>query len=149
MLRIQSVPSGSNRNLRLFFKKKLIIFILLPNTLNILIRKEWTGKTRPSGSCFCIQSKAMAGQTRRTRHDGRVLRVWVKGVLGEYPRCEERDHMVVFFASGQYRVQGTRDTPDTKNATLGSRFHVWGVGYVPYAKNTTIWSRSSCLGGRR
>ena len=54
-----------------------------------------------------IQSKAMAGQTWRMQHNGRVLYDWVKGMLGEYPRREEHNHMVMFFASGQYRVQET------------------------------------------
>jgi len=36
-----------------------------------------------------------------------VGQTWIKGMLGEYPRGEERDHVVVFFTSGQYRVQGT------------------------------------------
>jgi len=42
-----------------------------------------------------------------------------------------------------------RDTPDTKNATVGSRFQVWGVSNIPDTKDATLWSHSLCLGSRR
>ena len=85
----------------LILKKKIIICnLLLPNTLNKVIRNKWTAKTRPSGHVFVSRVRHRVGQTRRTRPFGCVLHVWIKGMLGEYPRCE-------VFASGQYRVPGT------------------------------------------
>ena len=66
----------------------------------------------------------------KTRHWGRVF---LSGVLAA--------SLTVGRVVG--RVQGH---PRHENATLGSRFLVWGVGSVPDTKNATLWSRSSCLG---
>ncbi len=75
-------------------------------------------------------------QTRRTRPCGRVLRVW--NVANTLPAP----------------ITPPCTTPDTKNATVGSRHSCLGrkscregVGNIPDTKNATTGSRSSCLGG--
>ena len=94
-----------------------------------------TNNATPVLRCSCLGSGKGGRGCRdtpdtKTRHWGRVF---LSGVLAA--------SLTVGRVVG--RVQGH---PRHENATLGSRFLVWGVGSVPDTKNATLWSRSSCLG---